>query len=249
MPICPKCKYEYREGMTYCPDCKCDLVDELEELPDTEELEEAYITPTDISEADIQICMNDVEVSDDEEELISRERHQDGYKSGIYRNSAERAEDNKSSAWTLLSVGVLGIVVLILIMMGVLPIQLYGVTKYLIYGVMFALFILFIVMGIISLRNSKIFAQKAESEVTLSDSMKEWCRANINAEQLDAILFGESDTADAEDEEPGEEITSEAKYFKRIIAIKHMLADKFMNLDEGFLEDFVDNIYEEIFED
>ena len=29
MPFCPKCKYEYREGFTLCPDCDVELVPEL----------------------------------------------------------------------------------------------------------------------------------------------------------------------------------------------------------------------------
>lgn len=31
MPWCPKCKNEYREGVTVCPDCEIELVDELSE--------------------------------------------------------------------------------------------------------------------------------------------------------------------------------------------------------------------------
>jgi hypothetical protein len=27
MLICPKCKYEYQEGYTFCSDCECELVD------------------------------------------------------------------------------------------------------------------------------------------------------------------------------------------------------------------------------
>ena len=29
MPFCPKCRYEYRDDVTSCPDCKVSLVDEL----------------------------------------------------------------------------------------------------------------------------------------------------------------------------------------------------------------------------
>ena len=35
MAWCPKCKNEYREGITHCPDCDIDLVEEL--LPEQEE--------------------------------------------------------------------------------------------------------------------------------------------------------------------------------------------------------------------
>ena len=29
MPFCPKCRYEYRQGIEYCPDCEERLVDSL----------------------------------------------------------------------------------------------------------------------------------------------------------------------------------------------------------------------------
>ena len=227
MPFCPKCKNEYREGFTHCAECKCELVDSLEDLLEENQDEKA-------NAADKYVII------EEDEEPEKQERPKDGYKSGIYRNSAERAEDNKSSAWTLLSVGTIGIVVLVLIMTGIIPLYFYGITKYLVYGVMFAMFILFIVMGAVSLRNSKIFARKAESENTLSDTMKEWCMSNLKAEELDASLFGE---------EQRQTLPAEIKYFKRNAEIKRLLSDKFMNLDEGFLEDFVDHIYEDIFED
>ena len=38
MPYCPNCKYEYKENIEECPDCGAKLVDELEELDqETEE--------------------------------------------------------------------------------------------------------------------------------------------------------------------------------------------------------------------
>lgn len=38
MPFCPQCKYEYREGMTVCPDCNVELVDELVAAPESPKL-------------------------------------------------------------------------------------------------------------------------------------------------------------------------------------------------------------------
>lgn len=250
MPICPKCKNEYREGFTVCADCKCDLVDSLEETSSKKEVSsEEHVKAM---QEYIKVIKS-VEKASSEEKSISedastdkKERPKDGYKSGIYRNSAERAEDNKSSAWTLLTVGVIGIVALVLVMAGVIPVHLYGISKYMVYGVMFALFILFIVMGLVSLRNSKIFAKKAESESSLTDTMKEWCLTNIKVDELDSVLFG---AEEVDDQTEGEEISEEVKYFKRNEEIKRIISDKFMNLDEGFLEDFVDHIYEELFED
>ena len=36
MPICPVCKYEYKNGETECVDCSVPLVDELPEEPETD---------------------------------------------------------------------------------------------------------------------------------------------------------------------------------------------------------------------
>ncbi len=39
MPYCPKCSFEYKEGVGKCPDCGASLVDELEEEEPTQAME------------------------------------------------------------------------------------------------------------------------------------------------------------------------------------------------------------------
>ena len=70
-------------------------------------------------------------------------------------NSGAKAEENRSSAWVLLVVGILGMLVMILGITGVLPLNIGN--PYMFYGVMSAVFILFIVMGVVSKRNEKLF--------------------------------------------------------------------------------------------
>lgn len=252
MPICPKCKNEYREGFSVCAECKCELVDSIEEI--FEENEISSVNHDELLDEYTDEYIDDyIDDGQEETQILNdssenKERPKDGYKLGIYRNSAERAEDNKSSAWTLLSVGIVGIIALILVMSGVIPVHFYGITKFMIYGVMLALFILFIVMGLVSLRNSKIFAKKAESENSLSDSIREWCMANLKADEIDAALF-KTDEDNDEMSKDTAYLSAEEKYFKRNEEIKRLISEKFINLDEGFLEDFADHIYEDIFED
>ena len=72
-----------------------------------------------------------------------------------YKDSEARAEDNLSSAWTLVIVGGIGLVVLVLGFLGIIPIPIYGGGKYLFYGVMAALCIIFIFAGIVFENNLK----------------------------------------------------------------------------------------------
>ena len=86
----------------------------------------------------------------------------------VYQDKKAKAEDYKSSAYTLLLIGVLGIVVFILMEAGVLPFQIAGSNKYITYGVMGTMFVVFIVMGVLSLRFSKKYTEEAAVEKDLT---------------------------------------------------------------------------------
>lgn len=151
-----------------------------------------------------------------------------------YQNSAERAEENRSSAWVLLIMGIAGIIVVVLGFMGIIPFLFGG--SYLTYGVMSAVFVLFIVMGMVSMKNARIFAKKAESENSLQETLQKWCNDNLNADAIDEEI-GKAET-DSE----------EILYFKRCEQIKKMLNHQFVNLDQAFLEHFIDEkVYDQVF--
>lgn len=230
MPWCPVCKNEYREGIERCAECKVELVDHLEDqTADQKELEKTAIMRAMLaaqSDGADQAC---------EEEIPEKlpVYH-------AYQNSAAKAEDNRSSAYTLLFVGIVGFIIVLLIFVGVIPLyRSVSTTKYLICGVMGALFVLFIVFGIVSMRNSRILFIKAKSEDSLLSEMTKWCQEHLSAQQIDDGLAIE---------EAWEETAEEQKYFKRTDKMKKIISDKFMNLDEALLEHFVDEYYQELFE-
>lgn len=226
MPWCPVCKNEYREGIRLCAECKVELVDQLEEEQDAgpdEQEEMARLRAMLAAGAD---------GPDGDEEIP-----EPAPVYHAYQNSAARAEDNRSSAYTLFFVGILGFILVLLIFTGVIPLyQNANITRYLICGVMGAMFILFFVFGIVSMRNSRILLVQAESEDSLLSEMTKWCRENLSAEQIDEGLFDE-------------ELAEEQKYFRRTDRMKAIISDKFMNLDEALLEHFVDEYYQGLFED
>ena len=299
MLICPKCRNEYREGITICADCGCQLVAE-EEIADR--------VPLTFGEEDVLVRLKEyltynglqnMEIVYDEKEAVhellinekdkqranklgsvfmqqenvrqaeeaaraqaERERQaaenpqpqwfgmgseepkeekatqlqalQFKRSSGGYQNKAERAAENKSSAWTLLLVGGAGLIFLVLLLTGVLPLQLRGVNRYLIGGIMGAMFLLFVVMGFVSLKKSREYEKDADSENSLRGTMEKWCKENLDGAGIDAKL---QLSAAAQEE----------WYFRRTAMLKAILNHQFVNLDQEFLDHFVDDIYDTIF--
>jgi len=270
MPWCPKCKNEYREGIKVCADCGVELVSEpLENAPvpltfgdkeqmaalksfleynELEGVEIRYEEAEDVYEIQIRekdkrqaealmkiFFLKEAEAAANadsgDEEMNSQ--HNTAGASAVYESSASRAEDNRSSAYTLLIVGTLGIVAIILLALGVIPLNVGN--PYMFYGIMSALFILFLVMGCVSMRNAKIFAKKAESENSLRDTMENWCRENLKAEEIDRELYMQ-------------DAAEEVLYFKRYDKIKEKLNRQFMNLDQNFLDQFIDEtVYDMVY--
>lgn len=299
MLICPKCRNEYREGITVCADCGCQLVSEKElvdRVPlifgeeevlnrlkeylaynglqnmeivydEKEAVHELLIDEKDKQKAvklgSVFMQQENVRQAEEsaraqaEQERQAAERPQPQWfgmsseesreeqvsqpqaqqvrrTSGVYQNKAERAAENKSSAWTLLLVGGVGLVFLILLLAGVLPLQLKGANRYLIGGIMGAMFVLFVVMGFVSLKKSKEYAKDADSENSLKGTMEKWCRENLDGASIDAKLQLSA-------------VTQEEWYFRRTAMLKAILNHQFVNLDQEFLDHFVDDIYDTIF--
>ena len=294
MAWCPKCKNEYREGITVCPDCGEALVseeeltdwvcvlfgeqDEMEKLKDfltyngvgksklvydeTEQVYELFVDAKEEKKAktiarvfleqqekehkenavleeaavDEFLMLGEDDTSEEKPnsgELLKAASTQGGL---TYMNSGAKAEENRSSAWVLLIVGALGILVMALGITGVLPFNIGN--PYMFYGVMSAVFILFIVMGVVSMRNAKLFEKKAESENSLVDTLLKWSEENLTAEKIDAQIENAADTPE------------EALYYKRFEVIRSQMNHQFMNLDQQMLENLIDTkIYEQIFPD
>lgn len=218
MPWCPKCKTEYRDGFKVCADCGSSLVDEQpadDVVVETQEPEEKIAE--EIDEDDVALLRSDSKGG------------------SMYQDSADKANDNRSSAWILLILGIAGLIFVVLGATEVLPIKLGN--SYLFYGVMGAVFILFVVGGIVSMKNAKFFERKAESENSLKNILLDWCRENLKASEIDGRVGGQG-------------LQEEILYFRRFAYIKQILNYQFVNLDQGFLDKLIDEvIYDMIFED
>lgn len=153
----------------------------------------------------------------------------------LYQDSSRRADENRSSAWVLLAVGAVGLLVVVLGILGILPLRLGN--PYLFYGVMGAVFVLFLVSGVVSMKNARIFAGKAESENSLRGTMLDWCRQNFDGQEIDREIGLDGDSG-------------EVCYFNRTAYIRDRLNHQFVNLDQDFLEQFIDDqVYGMVFEE
>lgn len=232
MPWCPKCRSEYRQGFTVCADCGCELVEEepVKEQP-------ADVQRRQPAAESMQILKAEERVDDgtyETEQLNEADTARSALgSSSLYQSNSQRADENRSSAWVLLIVGLLGIIAVVLGIMGVLPLKM--ANPYLFYGVMGAIFILFLVAGIVSMKNAKIFSQKAESENSLRNTMLDWCRQNLNGQEIDKKIGSDNES-------------EEVRYFKRMAYLREKLNHQFINLDQDFLEQFIDDqVYDMIF--
>lgn len=154
----------------------------------------------------------------------------------VYQDKKTKAEDFKSSAYTLFIVGFLGIIALILIECGLLPVQLAAPNKYITYFVMGAMFLVFMVMGVSSFRSFKVYEKEAVTEDKLTADIKKWTKENIDVKELmEKVRFEE-------------DILEEEKYFRYFEILKSCITDKFGKLNASYLEAVCEEVYTELFE-
>lgn len=246
MPWCPKCKSEYREGIKECADCKIPLMDELP--PDSEN---PYSEENQMKQQAQQWVLEDIEEPQeaDAEENTEPEKElsietqirnarlnaaRDSVR--VYQNKKSKAEDFKSSGYTLIFVGTLGLLGLVLLELGVFPFSLAAPGKYITYLVMGFMFLMFVIMGFSSFKSFKKYAKEAETEDDLTSRIKTWTMENVTKENIIKKAALPVD------------MPEEVKYFRYFEMLKNAIKTEFGDMNAAYLESLAEELYGEIFE-
>lgn len=227
MAWCPNCKYEYKKGIIKCADCGADLVDSLE---DTNVVTDYEMDHNDVENNGIE---SDYEVVSLGDELKKEERNG---ATSIYQRNEDKAEEFKSSAYVLTFVGIIGVITLFLIRVRIIPIQ-FG-NELMIDIVMGGLFVVFFILGILSFQSARKYKADAIEENSLTDEINKWCNENLTKDSIQAFL-----------QEDSQELSEELLYFQRTEQMKRMITEKFINLQDTFLETVIENYYQKIYEE
>lgn len=175
----------------------------------------------------------DVDAEDDAD-TETPEEQQTPERAALYEDKNNKAEDAKSSAIALLLVGGLGLVFIVLLMLDYLPIHLFGLGKYLVSGIMAAMFLVFIAMGFSSIKTYKKYLGIAEEEQKNIEQIMDLLAQHMSKEVIDTKLAGEP-----------EEMPQ--IYYSRLAVIKEFLEAHYGGLEPALLEKLADDWYEELY--
>lgn len=157
----------------------------------------------------------------------------------VYQSSAKKAEENKASAWSLILVGLLGIILIVLCFAGVIPMPANIRGSSMFFGVMGIMCVAFVGLGFMSFLHAKTFEKDVESENSLKESLETWCKENLKGDEIDRFIRMRDPS-----------LAGESLYFPRFELIKARINHEFLNLDQAFLDRFVDDvIYDMVYPD
>lgn len=154
----------------------------------------------------------------------------------MYIDPNTKEKDNLSTAWSFTTVGVIGILCLILLNVGVIPFPVAASQRIIMTVVMGILFFIFLGVGISSFLSAGKLKEAAKTETALEKEIIDW----VLKEHTDTIrgIVGE--------EKPDE---TEENYYPRYELICELIHDNYPTISEEFKDHLAEQIYSSIFPD
>ena len=122
---------------------------------------------------------------------------------------------------------------LVLMAFDILPFH-FGGMPFITYGVLGAMFLVFIAVGVNSMKSAKAYKTEALNETARKEEILAWCKNTFSKNDIDAKIL--------------EEVSEEEMYFKRTEIMKQEIADNFPDLEDDFLDYLLDLVYPDVFE-
>lgn len=170
------------------------------------------------------------------EELLDPE--EDSFFGGgdnTYVKKEDKYDDVRSSAFTMLIVGMLGIIFVILSLTKVINLPFNETTAWLFYSIMSIVFITFAIGGIYSFVKANRLKAEAEVENEKIAEIDAWAKDNLTQDIIDSGLNTNE--------------KYEILYFSRAEKIKNLLMHQFEDVDEGLIDLLTEGYYTKIYED
>lgn len=152
----------------------------------------------------------------------------------MYKNEHARLEDTKSTAYSFSLVGILGLILLILVDLGIIPVQMQDYMKIITTVVMGTLFLVFTFVGIKSFLSIKKIATAAVNQDEKWDALHNW----FMAEPKDEVLAVSVD-----------HLSLEESYYPRYSKMRALLIDQYPDMNDEELDYYIEKLYPLIFTD
>lgn len=152
----------------------------------------------------------------------------------LYETQNDKYKDNLSSAITFFICGAAGLLIVLLNDLGVIKLVPKGSSSFIFSNIVLILvFVIFILIGVFSLKYSKKIKTSATKEEKDTKEMYEWLEKNVTTDEIEASYDND--------------IQEEMKYFSRIEYIKNLLAKEFPDTPETTVEAVGDKYLENNF--
>lgn len=156
-----------------------------------------------------------------------------------YVDKRAKAADYKSSSLVLSFVGGIGILFLILLYVGAIPALKGWRTNYMFMGVMFLLFLIFIITGFVTFTKVGEILEEADKEEDFIKKVKNDMESILTREIIEQAVASPDSAATVSEEE---------LYFKRIDYMETVLKEKYPDMDSDLFEKLLDERYCELYE-
>ncbi len=151
----------------------------------------------------------------------------------VYKKKKDKYEDLRSSAYSLLFIGVIGFTIILLMLAKIIDFNLSAVSFSIFVLSMGTLFVIFIASGAYSLAKANKVKNEITDEKDLTEEIKDYITTTISSNTEIKIV--------SQDE------TQEVKYFARSEYIKKLVKNKFGEQDDAFIDFIIDEIYDDLF--